>query len=100
MNQDRLASIIHRGRDHGLPTYVKVRTSCGFSDAKQFHDLNNTISDYNINMLKQIYKVRITRKRRRKVSLMIPSARHTDIPANRYHDFHLILCFVLRDYEK
>ena len=29
-NQDRLADIIHRGRDHGLPTYKQVRVRFNF----------------------------------------------------------------------
>lgn len=57
LNKDMVAAIIHRGRDHGLPTYSEVRTTCGFEPVRSFSDLNNTIDPYNINMLKQAYKV-------------------------------------------
>jgi hypothetical protein len=59
LNQDLLANVIHRGRDHGLPSYTDVRVKCGFDDVKDFFDLNNTIDNYNINMLQQAYEVRI-----------------------------------------
>lgn len=55
-NEDLLSSIIHRGRDHGLPTYTEVRSSCGFESAKSFHELNNTIDHNVINKLKSVYQ--------------------------------------------
>ena len=57
LNQDLLADMIHRGRDHGLPTYTEVRNSCGLSLAKSFSDLNNTIDDKIINVLSRTYEV-------------------------------------------
>ena len=57
LNRDRVATIIHRGRDHGLPTYAQVRKSCGFAPAQNFQDLNNTISQTNIDLLRRHYDV-------------------------------------------
>lgn len=57
LNQDLLADMIHRGRDHGLPTYTEVRNSCGLSLAKSFADLNNTIDDHVIKVLSRTYEV-------------------------------------------
>ena len=56
-NQDRLADIIHRGRDHGLPTYKQVREFCGLSPITDFHQLNTTIEDHVIENLRRTYKV-------------------------------------------
>ena len=49
--------MIHRGRDHGLPTYTEVRASCGFEPATAFSDLNNTIDQDVIESLSQNYQV-------------------------------------------
>ena len=54
-NQDRLATIIHRGRDHGLPTYTQVRESCGFQPVTTFKELNNTIEMGIVRMLEEVY---------------------------------------------
>ena len=51
-----MATIIHRGRDHGLPTYTDVRTSCGLSPVTTFAELNNTIDPHVIQALSSIYK--------------------------------------------
>lgn len=56
LGQDRLADIIQRGRDHGLPTYVDVRHSCGLGRAEDFHELNNTVDDATIGLLRSNYK--------------------------------------------
>ena len=46
---------IIRGRDHGLPGYVKFREACGAKPAKVFPDLLDTISQDRINRLKLVY---------------------------------------------
>ena len=56
-NQDRLADIIHRGRDHGLPTYKQVREFCGLSPITTFKQLNTTIDEHVIIKLQQTYRV-------------------------------------------
>ncbi len=55
--QDLIASIIHRGRDHGLPTYRQVRESCGLTPVSSFEELNNTVEAEAIESLKRIYQV-------------------------------------------
>ena len=57
-NQDRLATIIHRGRDHGLPTYTQVRESCGLLPVTTFEELNNTVDSRTIAALRETYQVR------------------------------------------
>ncbi len=54
---DRLAESIQRGRDHGLPTYAQVRSSCGIPPAADFNELNTTTTEDNIDQLKQVYEV-------------------------------------------
>ena len=56
-NQDQLATIIHRGRDHGLPTYTQVRESCGLLPVTTFEELNNTVDTKTIEALQQTYQV-------------------------------------------
>ena len=56
-NQDRLATIIHRGRDHGLPTYTQVRESCGLQPVARFEELNNTVDSHIIAALQDTYQV-------------------------------------------
>jgi len=46
---------IQRGRDHGLPGYVKFREACGARPAKFFPDLLDTITQDQINRLKRVY---------------------------------------------
>ena len=58
-NEDRLADIIHRGRDHGLPTYKQVREFCGLSPISTFQELNTTMDSRVILNLQHTYKVRI-----------------------------------------
>ena len=56
-NQDQLATIIHRGRDHGLPTYTQVRESCGLLPVTTFEELNNTVDTNTIKALQDTYQV-------------------------------------------
>jgi hypothetical protein len=56
-NRDRLADIIHRGRDHGLPTYKHVREFCGLTPITTFKELNTTIDDNVIDKLQRTYQV-------------------------------------------
>ena len=44
-----------RGRDHGLPGYVKFREACGGKPAKFFSDLLDTTTQAQINLLKRVY---------------------------------------------
>ena len=46
---------MQRGRDHGLPGYVKFREACGARPAKFFPDLLDTITQDQINRLKRVY---------------------------------------------
>ena len=52
---DLTAINMQRGRDHGLPGYVKFREACGARPAKFFPDLLDTISQDQINRLKRVY---------------------------------------------
>ena len=47
-----------RGRDHGLPGYVKFREACGGNPAVRFDDILDTIPSAQVNRLKSagIYK--------------------------------------------
>ena len=52
---DLVAFNIQRGRDHGLPGYVKYREMCLVGKATSFDDLENNIS-------KEVYKLENTHK--------------------------------------
>lgn len=52
---DLTAINIERGRDHGLPPYVKFRELCGAGEANFFTDLLTTTTQVNIKKLKQVY---------------------------------------------
>ncbi len=56
-NQDRLADVVHRGRDHGLPTYSQIRELCGLTPANNFDELNTTIDPHVIANLRRTYQV-------------------------------------------
>jgi len=58
LDGDRLAAVIHRGRDHGLPTYVDVRTKCGLAPVSTFAELNNTVEPGVIAAIERVYEVR------------------------------------------
>jgi len=42
-DEDLLSIDIQRGRDIGLPPYIKVREICGFPNITSFSDLNGII---------------------------------------------------------
>ena len=50
-----MALNVNRGRDHGLPPYVKFREACGAKPASRFSDLLDTISPDRIIILKGVY---------------------------------------------
>ena len=52
---DKIAAIIQTGRDHGLPTYTQVREYCGLPAINNFHELNNTVDDEIISLLRSVY---------------------------------------------
>ena len=52
---DLAATNINRGRDHGLPPYVKYRELCGLKPAKTFQDLSNEMNPDTINKLASVY---------------------------------------------
>ena len=41
---DLVALNLQRGRDHGLPGYIKYREICNVGPTKSFYDLENNIS--------------------------------------------------------
>jgi len=43
-DQDLGSVDIQRGRDCGLPTYVKVREICGFKNITSFNDLDGVLN--------------------------------------------------------
>ena len=46
---------IQRGRDHGLPGYVKFREACGARPANNFYDLSDTITLRQRTRLQEVY---------------------------------------------
>jgi hypothetical protein len=53
---DLAATNINRGRDHGIPSYVKFREHCGLKTATTFQDLSNEMSDDSIAKLASVYE--------------------------------------------
>ena len=53
--EDLSAINIHRGRDHGLPSYNEWRVECGFSKLNRFDDLEGEMSSRTIDNLKKVY---------------------------------------------
>lgn len=52
---DKVAEILLRGRDHGLPSYASWRQFCGLNPVQNFSDLSDIISNGNIAMLSSVY---------------------------------------------
>lgn len=53
---DALSLDIQRGRDHGLPGYVKFRKYCNLSEIKTFDDLNKIIHHEDVRKLRTLYE--------------------------------------------
>ena len=53
---DLIAVNILRGRDHGLPSYTRVREWCGFGSVSDFNDLSNVIPADTLNRFRTLYK--------------------------------------------
>lgn len=53
---DLAAYNIQRGRDHGIPAYVKYRNLCGLRPAATFQDLSDTVSSDKIALLQTVYE--------------------------------------------
>ncbi|XP_034944440.1 peroxidase-like [Chelonus insularis] len=56
LGSDLKALDIHRGRDHGLPTYNDYRSFCGLKRAQTWSDFADWISPKNIQKLIQLYE--------------------------------------------
>ncbi|KAE9538939.1 hypothetical protein AGLY_005521 [Aphis glycines] len=54
-DQDLASIDIQRGRDVGLPPYIKVREICGFKNITSFNDLVGTLANFDIGLLKLFY---------------------------------------------
>merc|ERR1739837_58480 len=53
---DLVALNIQRGRDHGLPGYIKYLEICGQTKIKTWNDLTKFMTDQNIIKLQKIYQ--------------------------------------------
>ncbi|XP_069172909.1 salivary peroxidase/catechol oxidase [Procambarus clarkii] len=53
---DLIAINIVRGRDHGVPGYVKLRQACGFPAVKSFSDLADVLFPSALESLQRVYK--------------------------------------------
>ena len=47
---------IHRGRDHGIPTYNQVRQICGLPKASSFNDITDQIPPQLVRRMETVYK--------------------------------------------
>ena len=52
---DKVAEILLRGRDHGLPSYAAWRRFCALKPVNNFTDLSDYVSSANIALLSSIY---------------------------------------------
>ncbi|KAF0289714.1 Peroxidasin [Amphibalanus amphitrite] len=55
LDLDLLAYTIQQGRDHGLPGYGNFRNLCGLTEAHTFDQLNKTMTDDKLNLLRTLY---------------------------------------------
>lgn len=53
---DLVSLNIQRGRDHGLPGYVKWRELCKLSKPRSFDDLSGDIDAETLNYIKSVYR--------------------------------------------
>ena len=53
---DLVAINIQRGRDHGLPAYVKFREFCGLPPVKTWTEMRSVMSDEAVDAFKQLYR--------------------------------------------
>ncbi|CAG9861246.1 unnamed protein product [Phyllotreta striolata] len=53
---DLVSLNIQRGRDHGLPGYVKWRRHCGFERVRNFDDLKGVFDSNSLRNIKAIYR--------------------------------------------
>ena len=53
---DLLAVNINRGRDHGVPSYTKLREFCGLKVPQTFADLSSKMTSDSIKKLKSVYQ--------------------------------------------
>jgi len=53
---DLVALNIQRGRDHGIPSYIRFREACGFQPVRTFKDLVKDISNTDAKILETLYE--------------------------------------------
>ena len=52
---DKVAEVLLRGRDHGLPGYASWRQFCGLAPVRNFSDLADIVSNGNMALLSSVY---------------------------------------------